>query len=115
MARLDIQKAPTLFNHSGSFGANASTAASLPCQGYTQARGGFRSDIASETGSGVRIEQTFDNGLNWDIISSSAVATACAASAFSINIVGNGIRFFWRNGANAASTTRVNIYLLPIS
>lgn len=115
MARLDIQKAPTLFNHSGSFGANASTAASMPCQGYSTLRGGFRSDIASETASGVRIEQSFDGGLHWDIISTSMVATASAASSFNITLVGNAVRFFWRNGAGAATSAWSNIYLLPIS
>lgn len=115
MAKLYVQNGPSLFNYSGSFAANASTSSSLPCQGFSVLRGAFRSDIASETGSGVRIEQSFDNGTTWDIVSSSAVATACAASAFNITIVGNGVRFFWRNGAAAASTTRANIYLLPIA
>ena len=115
MSRLYGQAAPTLFNYSGSFAANASTSGSLFCQGYVKVVGGFRSDVASESGSGVRIEQSMDNGTTWDFVSSSAIASACAASSFNITVVGNAVRFFWRNGATAASTTRVNVYLQPVS
>lgn len=115
MSKLYVQAAPTLFTHTGSLGAAASIAASMPCQGYATLRGGFRSDVVSETGSGVRIEQSFNLGISWDIISSSALASASAASGFNVTIVGNAIRFFWRNGAGAATSAWGNIYLLPTS
>ena len=115
MSRLYAQATPTLFSYSGSLAANASTSGSLTCQGYVKVIGGFRSDVVSETGSGVRIEQSIDGGTTWDFVSSSALASACAASSFNVTITGNAVRFFWRNGAGAASTTRATLYLQPVS
>lgn len=112
--RIYPQASASLFNMSGSFVASGSISGSLFCQGYSRLVGTFRTDIASETGSGVRIEQSANGGTNWDVISSSCVATASAASGFNITLTGNAVRVFYRNGAAAASAIRANFYVLPI-
>ena len=114
MSKLYIQNTPTLFNLSGSFAAAGSTSGSLGSAGYAKIVGVFRSDVVSETGSGLRIEQSSNGGTNWDIISASCLASACAASSFSVEVVGNAVRLFWRNGAGAASAARINFFLRPI-
>ena len=114
MAKIYVQNTETLFIHSGSLAIAACVSASVPCQGYAKIVGGFRTDATSETGSGVRIEQSFDRGANWSLISSSALGSACAASSFDISVVGDYARFVWKNGAAAASNAFANIYLRPI-
>lgn len=115
MARMAAQAAPTLFSHSGSLAADAVLSGSLAAQGYSRARGVFRSDVASVAGSGVRIQQSIDGGVTFDVMSSSALATACAASTFDVPVVGNLVKFTWANGNAAASTARVLVYLLPVT
>ena len=114
MSKLYAQKTVTVFSHSGSFAAAGSMSGSQVCEGFARLVGGFRSDIVSETGSGFRIEQSFNGGQNWSIVSSSALASACAASSFNITVTGNAARVFWRNGASAASTAFGNLYLIPV-
>ena len=114
MAKIYVQNTETLFTHSGSIAIAASVSGSMACQGYAKIVGGFRTDAVSETASGVRVEQSFDRGLTWPIVSSSALGSACAASGFDVAVVGDYARFVWKNGAGAASNAYANIYLRPI-
>jgi hypothetical protein len=114
MSKLYVQGYVTLLEYSGSMAANGSMAGTACTLGYGKIVGMFRSDIASETGSGVRIQQSCDGGANYDRMSSSAIATACAASVFDIAIVGNSAKFTWKNGATAASSARLLVYARPI-
>lgn len=114
MAKLYIQNAASVFSLTGSMADGASTAGSILCDGYATLVGGFRSDVASETGSGFRIEQSFNRGANWDVISASCVATASAASSFNVDVRGNALRVVVKNGATVASAIRSYFYVRPI-
>lgn len=114
MAKLYAQAAASVLWLYGTLDAGASTSGSIYCDGYAKLVGGFRSDVVSETGSGFRIEQSFDRGLHWDIVSASCLASASAASAFDIDIIGNAVRVVIKNGAGAAGAIRSYFYTRPV-
>jgi len=114
MSKGEVYRTKTLYSLAGSLAANGTVSASLPCAGYSTLVGIFRSDVASSgTASTVNVQQSCDGGLTWDIISSSALATACAASSFNIGIVGDTVLFQWKNGGTNAACARVHLYLRP--
>ena len=114
MAKLYVQKAPIVFEYnSGSLGANAASSASILCAGYSQLRGLFYSDIATETASGLQIRQSMDGGSNFLYTSASDLIGACAATPCIVDLVGDAIRIDIRNGGTAGSNARWKFYLLP--
>lgn len=114
MAKTYLYKTEDVFKVTAApYAAACLLTASKPSIGYSKLVGIFRTDEASETGSGVRIEQSCNGGTDWDIVSSSCLSTACAASSFDIDIVGDCVRFVFKVGAAAASNTRAHIYLRP--
>ena len=91
----------------------ACVSASLPCAGFSTLLGGVLSNSSTlAAASGVRIYQSIDGGVNWDILSASNALTADTALTVNIPIVGDYVQFVWRNGATAASG-RAHLYLIP--
>lgn len=120
MAKIYAQNVEIFDLTVASLAANASTSGSLPALGYTKALGLFRSDVATETGSGVRLEESPD-GTYWTIagcgittnVASGAVA-ACGMIALEANVSGRWVRAVVKNGAAAASDISGTFYLRPI-
>jgi len=91
----------------------ACVSGSLPCAGFSKLLGGVISNSSTlAAASGVRIYQSINGGVNWDITSASEALTADTAQTFDIDIVGDYVQFVWRNGATAASG-RAHLYLRP--
>jgi hypothetical protein len=115
MAKIYAQNPLTVFEGTASMAGGASTSGCvIAAAGYAKLVGGFISDASSETGSGVRVEQSMDSGANWDIVSASAKATANAASIYDIDVVGDAVRVAWVNGADDATAVRYHFYLRAI-
>lgn len=114
MAKLYVQAAPIVFEISSSLAANGAASAGACCAGYARMVGGLFTD-ASSAAAGLRVEQSFDLGLNWNLISASNGVAACGIATCSTEILGNAIRVKFTNGATAtASNVRANFYLRPI-
>jgi hypothetical protein len=114
MAKLYVQNAPVVTEYSsGSFAANGASSASLLCAGYSQLRGLFYSDVATETGSGLQLSQSMDGGANFLYTSASDIVGACGLATCIVDILGDAVKVDIRNGATAGSNARWKFYLLP--
>jgi hypothetical protein len=109
MAKLYVQKFPTVKTFSGSQAASGSSSGSVLSGGYAQVIGMFWADA----GSSFQIQQSSNSGTNWDLISDYAI-TACAASSFSIAVAGTAVKARFATGAGAASNMRGIVMLRPI-
>lgn len=94
-------------------GAGASISGSSICHGFVKLVGLFRSDVDTETGSGLRIEQSADFGGSWDYTSASDLIAASVATGCSVDIVGNAVKVTIISGGSAASALRTSWRLLP--
>ena len=84
-----VQKSPSVWNYSGSLSGSTSSG-SFACDGYARVTGIIISSTSSVAGSGLRIKQSSDYGLNYDYVTTCALS-ACSGSAYSIEIVGNSV------------------------
>jgi hypothetical protein len=115
MTKIYAQKAHDVLNFNGSLTTAGSTlSGSSPCAGYSKLIGWFYSSGSSESGSGFRIQQSIDNGTSWLIMSSSTAVTAGGSASYSVNVIGNGIRVSYVNGATPSASIKTLFYLLPI-
>jgi len=115
MSKLYAQKFPVVSScTSGCFGAAASMSASYVCNGYAYLMGFLRTDQALDSGSGLIVRQSVDGGVNWDYVSASDGIGANASAACKIEIIGDAVQVFVRNGATAASSLRMLWQLRPI-
>lgn len=115
MSKVHVQSMPLILEHtSGCLAANGSLTGSLISYGYARLVGGFRSDVATETASGLRIEQSFDGGSNWDLVSASDLVGASGIATCSVEVLGDAVRVTIRNGATEASALRTTWRLRPI-
>ena len=119
MAKIYAQNTETLLTVN-SLGAAASVSGSLPAMGYAKVFGMIRSDVVSETGSGVRLEES-PNGVNWRIAgcdlgtySASGALAACGMINLYADVSGPWVRAVVKNGAAAASNISGTFYLRPI-
>jgi len=111
MSKIYVQKVPIIWQSSSLMSpSSASYAGSAISEGYSRIIGMFWSDTI---GSSLRIEQSMDRGLHWDIAESWDVA-ASAGSSIGASVVGNAVQIRFRNGASAASAWRANFMLRPI-
>lgn len=94
--------------------AGASISGSVVSTGFAKVVGLFRSDVDTETASGLRIEQSTDFGQNWDITSGSDLIAACTATACIIDVAGNAVKVTVISGGSAASALRTTWRLRPI-
>jgi len=115
---LHSQVMPIVFSASayGAVAAKEDASGSLISNGYARLVGIFRSDaaVALGAGSGLYVEQSSNWGGNWDITSASCQITACAASTFDLEVLGNAVRVRLINGDTATSRIRCNFMLRPI-
>jgi hypothetical protein len=115
MSKLYVQGYREILSHSGSLAASGFLSGSLSdCRGYDSLVGGVRTNASTVAACGVFIEQSFDNGLNWDLVSGSDAIAACTTAACNIKLVGNAVRVRLHNGATAASIYRAYFYIKPI-
>lgn len=102
-----------VFSYSGSLAANASTSGSVRSQGYTTMVGAIFTSDSTIAACGIRVDQSLDGGLSWDITSASNPLANNASAACSTTVFGNAIRVQLQNGATAASRIRALFYLRP--
>lgn len=115
MPRVYPQAFKEILTHSGSLAASGLLSGSLgDCRGYDAVVGGVRTNASTVAACGIFIEQSFDNGSNWDLVSASDTIAACTTAACNTKIVGNAVRVRLHNGATAASIYRAYFYLKPI-
>ncbi len=115
MAKTNAQDVVEIFIESGSFAADGSISGSAFCEGYSQLVGLFRSDVATTTGSGLRVEQSSDRGANWDFVSASDLISASTITACEVTIFGNAVRITASNAGTEASAMRTAWYLRPVN
>jgi hypothetical protein len=72
----------------------------------------FIASASAKSGSGLRIWQSSDNGVNFDYFTDYA-PTACSGSGFSIELVGNAAKIDWRTDS-AAGVVRTSWRLRPV-
>ncbi len=115
MTKIYAQKAHEVFTYSGSLAVNGILSGSLPCAGYSKLVGWISTSASSESGSGFRIHQSIDNGLNWRITSSSAAMANSSSAACSVDIIGNAVQVYFKCGSTAgAASVNALFYLRPI-
>ena len=114
MATIVGQTYSTAWTSSASLGISGSaTSGSFSTASYARFVGGVISNASSIATSGLRVYQSFDSGTNWDYWSEWAVS-ACSGSVFSIEIIGNGMKVDYVNGATAASLFRTFWQMRPV-
>jgi hypothetical protein len=94
--------------------SGASIAGSSISHGFAKLVGTFRSDVDTETASGLRIEQSADFGSNWDLISGSDLIAASVTTGCSVEVVGNAVKVTIISGGSAASALRTSWRLRPV-
>lgn len=114
MPKIYPQATVSLLSHSGSLAAGASISGSAPATGYARLVGGVTTNASTVSACGIFVEQSFNEGLSWDLISASNTIAACTTAACDTAIIGNYVRVRIHNGATAASLYRANFYLRPI-
>lgn len=117
MAKIYAQGVEPVFVTTASLAISASTSGSAITQGYARLVGIICSDASAAVGaaSGLKIQQSSDYGVHWDIVSASYALAACTAASVNITLVGNAARVTWWNGAtNAASQPRMALYAFPV-
>ena len=91
----------------------ACLSASMSTPGFSKFVGGIHSSSSTlAAASGVRVYQSIDGGVNWDILSASDALAVGVAQSYDIDIVGDYIKVVVTNGATAASV-RSHFYLRP--
>ena len=92
--------------------AGSVTSGSFITQGYTRLLGILYTDASAKAGSGLRIAQSANWGVNWDYNTDFA-PSASSGSAYSIEIVGNAAKIDYITDS-AASIFRTAWYLRPV-
>jgi len=91
----------------------ACLSASMATPGFTSFVGGIHSSSSTlAAASGLRVYQSIDGGVNWDILSASDALAVNTAQTYDIDIVGDYVKLVVTNGATAASV-RAHFYLRP--
>ena len=115
MAKVFVQKFPSVLTYSGSLAANTAITGSAKCAGYSRLLGFITMSSSSETASGLNIKQSVDGGINWDCVSASdAIATATGSAACSLEILGDAVRVSFKAGATTITSMKTLFQLRPI-
>ncbi len=114
MSKIYVQNFPTVLESAASLAAAGSISGSALCNGYAQIIGGIKANVILNSPSGLAVEQSFDRGSNWDLVSGSDAIAASIATGCVINIVGNAVRVKITNGASDATSLRTYWQLKPI-
>lgn len=114
MSKVYAQATKVVLSHtSGCLAANGTITGSAPCNGYAALRGGIRSDVATSSGSGVKVEVSLDGGINWDIVAASDALSASGDQSYNVAMFGTHVRVTACNGAAEASALRAHFALYP--
>ncbi len=113
MSKIYVQNAPIVWQTSASLAASASSGGSALCGGYARLVGIHIAAASAKAASGLRIWQSTDAGTNWDYYAD-FVPSACSASAFSIEIIGNAVKVDFRTDGAGASILRSLWQLRPV-
>ena len=113
MTKIYVQEFPIIWQSSASLAASGSTSSSAHSGGYARLLGMVIASGSTKAGSGLRVLQSPDGGTNWDYYADFEVS-ACSASAFSLEVIGNAVKIEWRNGADDADVARMLWQLRPI-
>lgn len=114
MGKIYVQKMPAVLSSTASLASSASISGSLVCDGYSVLIGGVYSSASGKAASSLVIEQSFDEGTNWDLVTACATVSELTSSSRKDDIIGNAVRVTYRNGADAASVFRVHWMVRPI-
>ena len=109
--KLYIQNVPVVWQTTASLSGSISSG-SIISDGYARIVGGLITCTSAKAASGLRISQSFNRGSNWDYNSDYA-PSACSASAFSIEIIGNAVKIDFMP-ETTASIFRTVWYLRPV-
>lgn len=114
MAKIYVQNSPCPWGTSTSMAASGSqTSGSFKTNGYARLTGILISSASMKAGSGLRVEQSGDLGVNWDYASDWA-PSACSGSGFSIELLGDAAKVTVYNGADNADIFRTSWRLRPV-
>jgi len=117
MSRLAAQKFPVIWDYSGSLAISSSIlSSSQACNGYAKIIGGiWSSGSGIDAASAIRVHQSVDGGVNYDIITCCGLS-ASSGSSFSIEVVGDGVKVQYHGDTTASSASvRALWQLKPVS
>ncbi len=104
------------WSYSGSVDAlTGITSGSIPCRGYSRLIGGVWSSCTLTTGSGFMVEQSFDGGVNYNIVQKWPSGAASTASTYDIEVVGDFIKITASPAADSVDDFRAQFYLQPVA
>lgn len=114
MAVIYKMTSPCMWGTSASLAASASiNSGSFRTDGYARIVGTLISSASLKAGSGLRVEQSSDNGVNYDY-AADWVPSACSGSGFSVEVVGNQALITIRTDGDGAPVLRTAWRLRPI-
>jgi len=116
MSKIYIQNLENVISYNSSLAKDLTLSGSLHCAGYAKLVGLFKSSASTDVAAacGLHFKQSADYGITWDLTSASYKSTANAASAISIDIVGNAIKVDFYNGGSNSASLRFTFGLRPI-
>ena len=114
MATIYKMTSPCMWGTSTAIGAAGSvTSGSFRTDGYARLVGTFIASASLKAGSGLRVEQSSDNGVSYDYVAD-WVPSACSGSGFSVEVVGNQAKITVRTDGDGAPVIRTAWRLRPI-
>ena len=115
MAKIWIQSSPCPWGYDGALAsATCVNSGSFSIKGYARMTGIVFADEALDPASGVTVQQSIDDGTNWDYSYKNTVS-ASSGSAFSLEMVGDVARILvWATSNVSATSIRAKWRLRPV-
>lgn len=115
MAKIWIQAAPCPWGYDGGITSNLCiNSGSFSIRGYSRLTGIVFTDEALDPASGVTVQQSIDDGSNWDYVYKNTVS-ASTGSGFSVETVGEYARILlWATSNVDATSVRTAWFLRPV-
>lgn len=114
MAVIYKMTSPCMWGTSACIAASGSvTSGSFRTDGYARIVGTLISSGSLKAGSGLRVEQSSDNGVSYDYVADWE-PSACSGSGFSIEVVGNQAKITIRTDATGAPVLRTAWRMRPV-
>lgn len=114
MAKFYVQGSASVLSHTGTLTADQEISGSLLCLGYAKLCGLAWASCPSETGSGLRIYESANAGDSFECLSASDQLAASGSATYSLDVHGDAVKVFYKNGGTAAGSSQILFYLRPV-
>lgn len=113
MTKIWAQKSACMWGNSGSIASGAILSGSFSTFGYSTLVGIVRTDVVTQEGSGVTVQQSVDSGTTWDHTSVTASLAASTSGSYNLTVLGNYARVLIA-ASDASAVIRSRWTLRPI-